>query len=323
MLKSLSSILPRQEVKLELGSKLKALPLADPSYNKPSSIDLLLGAEVYAQILLDGLHRIGSVIAQNSELGWLISGKVNGNHINSNTIVVMHSQLETDDLLQRFWESEELYTDTRTQTAKEIQCEKFFNEFFNSRNSTGRYIVALPFCSEIETPLGESRQFAVKRLLQMERRFQRDTVLKQRYIEFMDEYENLQHMEKIPRDEICKEVTCYLPHHGVLREDSITTKLRVVFDGSATTSTGISLNQKLLIGPSLQHDIRDLFLRWRGHKICIVGDIQRMYRQILVRTEDRDVQRIVWRKNPNEPITDYRLNTVTYGTSCAILLVVG
>ena len=40
-----------------------------------------------------------------------------------------------------------------------------------------------------------------------------------------------------------------------------------------------------------------------------------MYQQILVDSRDIDYQCIVWQSNPDEPITDYRLLTVTYGTA--------
>lgn len=45
-----------------------------------------------------------------------------------------------------------------------------------------------------------------------------------------------------------------------------------------------------------------------------------MYRQIWVHPDDRDLQRILWRKNPEDELKSYQLNTVTYGTSCASYL---
>ena len=41
----------------------------------------------------------------------------------------------------------------------------------------------------------------------------------------------------------------YLPHHGVIREDKLTTKLRVIYDTSAKNN-GPSLNDCLYTGPS-------------------------------------------------------------------------
>jgi hypothetical protein len=45
-----------------------------------------------------------------------------------------------------------------------------------------------------------------------------------------------------------------------------------------------------------------------------------MYRQISVDPADRDLQRILWRYSAEEPIQEYRLTPVTYGTSSAPFL---
>jgi len=42
----------------------------------------------------------------------------------------------------------------------------------------------------------------------------------------------------------------YLPMHGVVKAESSTTKLRIVFDASVKTSNGQSLNNILLTSPS-------------------------------------------------------------------------
>ena len=72
----------------------------------------------------------------------------------------------------------------------------------------------------------------------------------------------------------------YLPHHGVIKVDSISTKCRIVFDGSAKNSEGVSLNENLLPGPRRQLDIILLLINFRMHPYTIVGDISRMFDQI-------------------------------------------
>ncbi|CAK1587986.1 unnamed protein product [Parnassius mnemosyne] len=114
----------------------------------------------------------------------------------------------------------------------------------------------------------------------------------------------------------------FLPHHAVIREDKDTTKLRVVFDASARGSKGQSLNDTLLTGPVIQDDLRTLITKWRQHKIALISDITKMYRQILVQKKDTYYQCIVWRDNPNENCRFYRLLTVTFGTACAPYLAV-
>ncbi|XP_059045792.1 uncharacterized protein LOC131841489 [Achroia grisella] len=109
----------------------------------------------------------------------------------------------------------------------------------------------------------------------------------------------------------------YLPHHAVVREDKSTTKTRVVFDASCKNENGISLNDTLLVGPTIQGELRHLIMRWRSYPVCLTADIIKMYRMIKIAEEDNDYQRIVWRENINDEIKDYKLLTVTFGTSSA------
>jgi len=80
-------------------------------------------------------------------------------------------------------------------------------------------------------------------------------------------------------------VSYYLPHHAVLRPESTSTKLRVVFDGSARTSTGVSLNNLQVPGPISQDNLISILLRFRLHNYVISADIQKMYRQVLIAPE--------------------------------------
>ena len=111
----------------------------------------------------------------------------------------------------------------------------------------------------------------------------------------------------------------YLPHHGVIKESSNTTKLRVVFDGSAISTIGVSLNDTLHTGPKLQEDLVEILLRFRSHQYVLMGDIEKMYRQILIRPEDRKYQLILWH-NSNGEVETYQLNAVTFGLSAATYL---
>jgi hypothetical protein len=150
----------------------------------------------------------------------------------------------------------------------------------------------------------------MKRYFTLERKIHGNSVFAERYKEFMKEYEDLSHM--VPVTEVQAELgSVYLPHHGVIKESSTTTKLRVVFDASLKSSNGASLNDVLAVGPRLQDDLASIIVRFRFHQFVITADISKMYRQILIAPEDRKYQRIVWRDNLNNPITTFELNTVT------------
>jgi hypothetical protein len=161
--------------------------------------------------------------------------------------------------------------------------------------------------------LGASRLSAERRLHAIERRLERDPQLKVQYHSFMKEYEDLGHMEPVKSQE--GKTTCYfLPHHPVFKATSSTTKTEVVFDGGAKTSSGLSFNDILQVGPTVQQDLYSIVLRFRTHQVCSTADIAKICRQIIVHPQDRHLQRILWRYSSEELIQQYRLATVTYGT---------
>ncbi|XP_043494157.1 uncharacterized protein LOC122519058 [Polistes fuscatus] len=135
----------------------------------------------------------------------------------------------------------------------------------HSRLPTGRYMVRLPFPKDIST-LGHSRSLAMRCLERLLKKFETDRHFKETYSGFLKEYESLGHMVPVPLDAPEPSQAFYFPHHGVWREQSSSTKLRVVFNGSAKSSTGISLNDLMHTGPKTQTDIFDVLLWIRQHK---------------------------------------------------------
>jgi len=120
---------------------------------------------------------------------------------------------------------------------------------------------------------------AVKRFLSLERRLQKEPLHANEYKAFMREYLESGHMEKA--EEGNEEAAYYLPHHVVVKADSITTKVRVVFDGSASARSGLSLNDILHRGTKTQHDIIfSIILRSRTHAIALTADVAKMYPQV-------------------------------------------
>jgi len=75
----------------------------------------------------------------------------------------------------------------------------------------------------------------------------------QDFYEAVKKYGDMGHTEPVPVQDLDKpsDQCFYMPMHGVLKERSSITKLRVVFDASAQTTSGFCLNQTLLQGPSL------------------------------------------------------------------------
>ncbi|GFQ79177.1 uncharacterized protein TNCT_189691 [Trichonephila clavata] len=256
-----------------------------------------------------------SLTAIETIFGWVVLGKTK--HFCQRIISNLASYNAVEFQLDKFWQLEEL-SETKPFTNEEIACENHFKSTY-TRDSTGRFAVKFPF-RDSSDKLGSSRDIAVHRLQQIERRFSKNQSLSDQYHKFMDDYLKLGHMELIPENEIDVPASSsfYLPHHPVPNKNG--DKFRVVFDGSAKSSSGISLNDKLMVGPQLQTDLTTLLLRFRMHKIAITADIEKIYRQITL--HDSDFQRIVWRNSPFEPIQDFRLTRIANGTASAPYLAI-
>ncbi|XP_029169999.1 uncharacterized protein LOC114939750 [Nylanderia fulva] len=216
---------------------------------------------------------------QETLLGWIISGAIpiNDKKQRNNKLYCGLSTSALQQQLEKFWTIEEVEVPPH-RLSKEKQCEEHFIST-HRRDTDGRFIVQLPLKDTAEE-LGESYIIAEKRFKALERKLERQSELKAQYHEFMAEYLKLHHMSEVQIEEKHNKPAYYIPHHAVTKEDSTTTKLRVVFDASCKTSSGKSLNDILMLGPILQNSLFDIIIRLRQHKYAMAADIAKMYRQI-------------------------------------------
>lgn len=145
---------------------------------------------------------------------------------------------DIDKQLTRFWELEE-FSNTKPLSPEEKTCENHFVETVK-RDTDGHFIVKIPLKESVEK-LGESYDSAKNRFLSLERKFARNEDFKSKYFNFINEYRELGHMSKVDEHGKAKH-TYHMPHHGVINLNSSSTKLRVAFDASYPTSSGISFN---------------------------------------------------------------------------------
>lgn len=301
---------------------IRGLQLADPQFYNGDSVELLLGAEVCSRIFEDGLRKGGphDPIAQKTTLGWILSG---GRSTTSSNVCrgsfACKADQELESLVRLFWEQEREPAALVSLSPEEKRCEEIFART-HRREADGRYVVRLPFSTTPDPSIGETKKSAERSMAAMERKCAQNSHFGDLYRQFMRDYQNLGHMEIV--SEPAARVACYLPHHGVLREASASTKLRVVFNGSQRIPSGESLNKHLLVGANLLPTLADILLRWRLHRYALVTDVEKMYRQIAVHPDDRDFQRILWRHQPTDRMREFRLTTVTYGLACAPFLAI-
>lgn len=313
VLPKLTNISSNKHVEIDLDF-VDNLTLADPSFMNGGEVDIILGASEYAEIIRMGLMKNKEkIIAQNTEFGWVVSGSFGSGP--GARVLAFVSNIELQKSLQRFFRADEFDNTINTELSEEEQyCEEHFLETVK-RNEEGRFVVTLPFKNRVQHPdLGDSRKCAIATLFQLERRFGKKPQLGKEYSKFIHEGIELGHIEEVSNEP--NNLVHYMPHHCVFK-DSTTTKLRVVYNGSQKTSNFKSLNEQLAIGRVNQRDIFSLLVRFRMFRYVFTADVEKMYKQILLCDKQLDLHRFLYRFSPNEPIKEFRLKTVTFGTANA------
>ncbi|XP_033212179.1 uncharacterized protein LOC117169781 [Belonocnema kinseyi] len=232
------------------------------------------------------------------------------------SISVCHStRVEHHADLSRFWEIEDPLS-ASSFTEDELLCEEHFVAN-HVRLSSGQFKIRLPFRDgspiEIGNSLGRAKLILEKTVACSKTK----SAIQVEHFAFLSDYKELNHMELVNDfKETDSSQTVYLSHHPIIRENSSTTHLRVVFNASSITSAGSSLNSHLHIGPKLLTDLVSIILRWGMPHFVFVADVEKMFRQIKVNPRDCDYQRIL-KHLPEGKLEAWRLINVTYRTSCA------
>ena len=296
---------------------MKKVELADPEFGTPAKIDLILGTDVYNKVIRHGRRSgsPGSPTAHRTAFGWVLAGTVHASGPTKNTDTCCLSSISSDETLRAFWEIEDCKFTEPALSMEERAVVNHFEATY-ARHESGRFIVHLPKKDDCPR-LGESRTMAIKRFINLERSLKAKGQF-QEFAKAMREYFELDHAEVVPSRSISQPShdIYYMPMHAV-RKSSTTTKIRIVFDASAKTSTGTSLNEQFMIGPTVHSPLVDVLLRFRKLRIAMTTDVSRMYRAVLLSEEQRDLHRFVWRNNPKEPLKEYRMTRLTFGVSAS------
>ncbi|GFX98933.1 DUF1758 domain-containing protein [Trichonephila clavipes] len=137
---------------------INGLQLADPSFYISRPVDMILGADVFFDLILYG--KISGTKNQpsalNSKLGWLLSGKVSTACQSEKKVISLincHALLDLQNQIAKFWEVESI-PDASNLSEEDQRIEKFYLDH-TRRNRDGRYVVSLPFKND--NALGDSK----------------------------------------------------------------------------------------------------------------------------------------------------------------------
>ncbi|GFW66709.1 integrase catalytic domain-containing protein [Trichonephila clavipes] len=313
VVKKITDFIPQKA--LEINSDFSNfVELADSKFNVPGKIDLLLGANIFYELLKPERIKIkdSQLLLVNSVFGYIVTGNLDSiNETKVHCGLIRNEDLNKNS--EKFWKLEQI-EEPIVKNKERLICEEHYaNTHF--RTNEGKYVVSMPLKKE-PSCLGNSKDIALKRLGSLWNRLARDKNYLNLYREFLRDYERLGHMKEVT-NETDPDITYYATHHGIYRPEKSTTKLRVVFNCSSLTDNGISLNDIQYNGGVIQEDLYAQMLRFRTYTYAFTADIKMMYRTILINPKQRNLQRIVWCESEHESPKIYELSTVTYGTVSA------
>lgn len=322
---NITNSLPTSSIDMSVMSYLASVPLADDTFQVPGEVELLIGAQLFARLLLPGrVHGPpGTPDAIQTRLGFIIMGEAPAltTHKSSRTdtyCTFVDSQMREE--VSKFWQLEEVPSSTSARLSRDEQeCESIYKSS-TSRDSTGRYTVALPFKS-YPIELGSSLNTAQKRFFALERKLQASPPLRKAYDDVIKEYLEVGYLTLVSNiDDSGHDHGYVIPHHCVIRDNKVTTKLRIVLDASARTDRDISLNEVLHAGPNLQGDIFTLLLNFRLFAVAFCADVKQMYLQIKVLPEHCKYLRLLYRFNPNDQLQLFQFDRVCFGLTSSPFL---
>ena len=286
---------------------IMGIKLAHPVTDEVNfEISILIGADYYWTFVEDHTIRGTRPTAVASKLGYLLSGTI-PKHPHSPTVSLFHvsaqTPRETCDI-ERFWSIES----TGTQPTTKDSNEQFLQSYINSNitcQPDGSYSLRSPW-KENRPPLPTNYNVCNRRTRSLARRLAQTPQIFKLYNDIITEQLSRGFIERIPSTHSTKDVH-YIPHHPV-KKDSPTTPVRIVYNCSCRQSQNHpSLNDCLLIGPTLLNDMCSMLLRY----------IEKAFLHITLDEADHDYTHFLWLSDPIDPESEfdfYRFKTVLFGS---------
>ena len=308
----------RNKVPKEIVKKLNVPILENLNEDCVVKIDILIGLDQYWSLIDDMKFIDESVVAQCTKFGWMISGSYQRGGVTNenNSALFCWVQEPTESTIRGFWELDSIGIQDGV-SSKLSEGSVVLEEFSKGVSlDNNRYKVGLPWKSnDHKDMLINNEEMALRRLNSLNRKLDLNPELKENYSQVFSDLEKEGIIEEVTSLETDNPVF-YLPHRPVVREDSLSTKIRPVFDASAKGPNGVSLNDCVETGPKLVPDLVEILLRFRRWKFAVVGDIQKAFLQIELNDSDRDVHRFLLGEAPDH-VRHMRFNRVTFGNAAS------
>ncbi|GFX33532.1 integrase catalytic domain-containing protein [Trichonephila clavipes] len=256
--------------------------------------------------------------AKDSVFGYIVTGSIQNEP--SNYYFCNFIQDQVDRNLTKFWDLEAIGIKAESSCDPDDQAMQHFKS--SVRFNSGRYEVGFPWKGHTQE-LNDNFSVAEKRVKSLTRRFIRDPTLYIQYSEILKEYESQGIIERVLETEKPTDAVFYLPHQAVFRQESLTTKMRIVFDASSHEDGQPSLNDCIWSGKNLNPNIFHLIISFRLNTIAITADIEHAFLQISLRDEEMQLDFVSdIRSNQTDPykFQVYRFKRVMFGVNVSPFL---
>ncbi|XP_035898309.1 uncharacterized protein LOC118505923 isoform X1 [Anopheles stephensi] len=254
-------------------------------------------------------------IAVKTKLGWSVYGYTKSGATKNNIGYHSVTNEDLDLLIREHYKLEESVITIPNDSAENKRAKELLEE--TTKRVGERFETGLLW-KENERSFPESYSMAVRRFKQLETKLKKTPELHNNLCQQIEEYQRKGYAHRITPEELrdtpSKNVW-YLPINVVVNPKK-PGKVRVVWDAAATVK-GVSLNTELLKGPDLLVPLMQVITGFREKRIAFGGDLREMFHQIQIRSEDKQSQRFVFRKSPNEPFGIYVMDVATFGATCS------
>ena len=184
--------------------------------------------------------QVEHLVARKSPLGWVIFGSSTAQLIDIVTTTVLHVRFQESVDLSDFWMTKSMGVTVKPCTCeadKLSQSEREEKQAIeeSAQRVGNQWMIPYPWKRDPKD-LPDNKSQATKRLESTERRLLKNPLQTAAYNDKMTEMEDMSFFRKLSEQEIneYKGPVHYISHHAVLRPESTSTPVRIVFNSSAT-----------------------------------------------------------------------------------------
>ena len=301
---------------VSLQAKYSRLQPLQPLHYSYVEVDLIIGQDAFHAIRpleyfeTDSKH---APIAVRLPLGWVLSGPLPVSSCLTSTCfkadvdnTVLADQVKSWYDIESFgaYKSVDPRSKADTRALRILENTTFYDG--------NRYQVGMLW-AEDNRKLPNNYFSALVQLKSLEIRLSKNSELKASYSKTINDDIEKGYIVQVPPHNPSERTDreWYLPHHAVVNPHK-PGKVRRVLNGAAKFH-GCSLNKSLLTGPDLLQSLLHVLFRFREHSYAVSADIEGMFMQVGVPSEDQRSLRFLWREDPTESVVVYQYTRHIFG----------